>query len=62
MDTKNQTPIPPEIIAVIAAAVAATLDRPHRIVQVKQAAFPVPHFSVWAYEGRAELSLSHRIR
>jgi hypothetical protein len=62
MDNKDQSPIPPEIIAVIAAAVAVTINKPHRVLQVKQAAYPVPHFNVWAYEGRAQLALSHRIR
>jgi len=62
MEKKDETTIPPEIIAVIAAAIAAMIETPHRLIHVKEASFPVPHFNVWAYEGRAQLSLSHRIR
>jgi hypothetical protein len=62
METKDQMPIPPEIIAVIAAAIAVTIEKPHRILHVRHAAFPVPYFNVWAFEGRVQLAASHRIR
>jgi hypothetical protein len=62
MEQNDPAPIPPEIIAVIAAAVAVTLEKPHRIIAVKETTFPVPHFNVWAFEGRVQLAISHRIR
>jgi hypothetical protein len=51
-----------EIVAVIAAAIAAVLDKPHRVISVQRVTLPVPHLNVWAYEGRVEHSMSHRIR
>ena len=51
-----------EIAAAIAAAVAVTFDRPHRLVSVQQVQTPVPYLNVWALEGRTEIFHSHRIR
>ena len=62
MENQQLSTIPPEIIAVIAAAIAVTFDKPHAVLDVKRADVPVPHFNVWAFEGRVQLAMSHRIR
>lgn len=62
MKTDEQEPVELEIVAVIAAAIAAVLDKSHRIVSVQRVAVPPPHLNVWAFEGRVELTMSHRIR
>ena len=54
--------VPPEILAVIAAAIAVVLGRPHRVVSVQQAAALAPEGNAWAMEGRVEQFLSHRVR
>jgi hypothetical protein len=57
------TAVGTEIAAVIAAAVAVVIDRPHRLVAVQQVSVPVvPHLNVWAVEGRTQIFMSHRIR
>ncbi len=50
------TGIPPEIIALITAAVASFTSTPHRIVSVR------PQSSNWANAGRQSVLSSHRIR
>lgn len=60
-------PVPPEpvedeIVAIVAAAVAVTLNRPHRVVSVVPADISTPHLNVWAFEGRSQLFVSHRVR
>jgi hypothetical protein len=62
MNKENEESVEMEIVAVIAAAIAAVLDRPHRVVSVQRVTIPVPHLNVWAYEGRVEHSMSHRLR
>ena len=52
---------PPEIVAVIAAAIAVVLGRPHRVLSVQQAPAQPP-VNVWAMEGRVEQFMSHRVR
>jgi hypothetical protein len=56
------TSLAPEIAAVIAAAVAVSFDRPHRLVSVQQVQTPVPYLNVWALEGRTQIFHSHKIR
>lgn len=57
------TAVPPEIAAVIAAAVSVVLDRPYRLVSVQQVTVPVvPHLNVWAVEGRTQIFMSHKVR
>jgi len=57
------TGVAPEIAAVIAAAIAVYLDRPYRLVAVQQVTAPVvPHLNVWAFEGRTQLFMSHKVR
>jgi len=56
------TNIRPEIAAVIAAAIAVTFDRPHRLVSVQPVQTPVPYLNVWALEGRTQIFQSHKIR
>jgi len=55
-------PLPPEMLAVIAAAIAVVLGQPHRVVSVQQAAAQTPEVNVWALEGRMEQFMSHKIR
>jgi hypothetical protein len=54
--------VPPEILAVIAAAIAVILGRPYQVVSVQQAVALAPEGNVWAREGRVEQFLSHRVR
>jgi len=57
------TTVAPEISAVIAAAISVFLDRPYRLVAVQQVTAPVvPHLNVWAFEGRTQLFMSHKVR
>ena len=51
-----------EIVAVVAAAVAVMLDRPHRLISVVPVDISVPHLNVWAFEGRSQLFVSHKVR
>jgi hypothetical protein len=48
--------IPPEIVAIIAAAVASVTDSAHRIVSIKRQS------STWERAGRQSILTSHRIR
>lgn len=51
--------VPPELVAVITAAVCVTLDgAPHRITRI---AAPTP-LPAWSLEGRREVFGSHRVR
>ena len=54
--------LPPEIIAVISAAIAVALGRPHRVLTVEQPAMFGPEINIWAMEGRVEQFMSHRVR
>ena len=57
------TSVPAEIAAVIAAAVAVVLDRPHLVVSVQQVTAPVvPQINAWAVEGRTQIFMSHKVR
>ncbi len=51
-----------EIVAVISAAIAAVLGRPHRLVAVQPSPAAVPYLNVWALEGRTQIFHSHKIR
>jgi len=62
MKDEKETSVDPEIIAVIAAAIAVVIDKPHQVVSIQRVALPPPHLSVWAFEGRVDLSRSHRLR
>jgi type IV secretory pathway VirB10-like protein len=53
--------VEPEIVAVIAAAIAVVLGRPHRMVSVQQSA-QGSQASAWAMEGRVEHFQSHKFR
>lgn len=60
---KVSTSVDPVIAAVIAAAISVYLDQPFRLVSVQQVTVPiVPHFNVWAVEGRTQIFMSHRVR
>ncbi|MGZ4961075.1 MAG: hypothetical protein ACXWBP_11035 [Limisphaerales bacterium] len=55
--------VPPEIVAVIAAAIAVTLGgRAHRVVSVQPVQPSSPYMNIWAVEGRTEIFHSHRLR
>ncbi|MGC4120723.1 MAG: hypothetical protein QM765_40325 [Myxococcales bacterium] len=55
----GQAPAADEVpVAVIAAAVAAVVDQPHRVVSVSLAT----RQSAWSIEGRRQLLTSHQIR
>jgi hypothetical protein len=56
------TPVDSETLAIIAAAIATVLDRPHKLVSVQPATIPVPYLNVWAFEGRTQIFHSHKIR
>ncbi len=47
----------PELVAIIAAAVHATLGEPHRILSIKRSSD-----RTWAAEGRREIFRSHKVR
>jgi hypothetical protein len=54
--------VPPEVIAVIAAAIAVVIGRPHRVLSVQQGLASTPEVNVWALEGRMEHFMSHKVR
>lgn len=54
----DENNIPPEIVAMIAAAVHLTVGARHRIVAIT----PAPHNPYWAMEGRRQIFASHRPR
>lgn len=62
--TESVRPVAPEaeIMAIIAAAVAVTLGRPHRVLDVKKAAPSVTWVNAWAMEGRFQHYSSHKVR
>jgi len=51
-----------ETAAVIAAAIAAVLGSPHRLLSVSPANAPASNLNVWAIEGRTQIFQSHRVR
>lgn len=51
-----------EIMAVIAAAVAVVVGRPHRVLDVRKAAPAVTWINAWAIEGRFQHYSSHKVR
>jgi hypothetical protein len=55
--------MPPELLAVIAAAISVVLGRPYQVVAVQQASSArTPEINVWALEGRMEQFKSHKVR
>jgi hypothetical protein len=54
--------MPPEILAIIAAAIAVVLGQPYRVVSVQPSVAPVPELNVWALEGRMDQFKSHKVR
>lgn len=49
-------------LVVVAAAVAAVIDEPHRIVGITEVREPRSPSNPWSVEGRRALFASHRIR
>ena len=62
MNKEETAPAELEIVAVIAAAIAAVIDKPHRVLSVRHVIMPANPINVWALEGRVEHSTSHRLR
>jgi len=62
LSVNTDTPVEPEIVAVIAAAISVALETPYRMVAVQQVIIPVPHLNVWALEGRTQIFSSHKVR
>jgi hypothetical protein len=54
--------MPPEILAIIAAAIAVVLGEQYKVVSVQPSATPMPELNVWALEGRLDQFQSHRVR
>lgn len=52
----------PRTVAAIAAAIAVTLARPYRIIEIQAAGHPVGMTSAWAIEGRFQHFSSHKVR
>ncbi len=52
-------PVPDEVLAVIAAVVAHTVRKPHRIVRTRDL---TPDDKSWSMEGRLKQHASHRIQ
>jgi hypothetical protein len=50
--------IEPEVIGLIAAAVAAVLGRPHRVLDVQKIGASVAWVNAWAIEGRFNTTLA----
>ena len=58
--------ITPEIVAVVAAAVHALIQEPHRILSISQAGDRAGQLTqeiqAWSMEGRRQIFQSHRVR
>lgn len=52
--------VPPEIFAVIAAAVAVSVKIPHEILEIHPVQNPM--LSAWSVEGRRQIFQSHSVR
>jgi hypothetical protein len=59
LPVEDPEPVPPEVVAVISAAIHVTLREPARILSIKTAPTTGAH---WAAEGRREIFSSHRVR
>ncbi|MCC7377296.1 MAG: hypothetical protein IT581_21720 [Verrucomicrobiales bacterium] len=62
MASLRPAPVEGEILALIAAAVAAVLGRPHRLLGVQKVAPSVTWVNAWAMEGRFQHYSSHKVR
>lgn len=51
-----------EVVALISAAVAVVLGRPHRVLDVRKTAPAVTWVNAWAIEGRFQHYSSHKVR
>jgi hypothetical protein len=51
-----------EVLAMIAAAVAVVLRRPHRVVAIEPAVPTVSWVNAWSIEGRFQHYSSHKVR
>jgi hypothetical protein len=62
VDSMAHVAVESETVAIIAAAIAMFLGRPYRLVAVQPLAVPPPHLNVWAFEGRTQIFMSHKVR
>ncbi len=51
-----------ETTAIIAAAIAALLDGPYRLISVRPVTPPGSPLNVWGLEGRTQIFQSHKVR
>lgn len=60
----NNSPVPPQILAVIAAAVSVTCGKNAKVVNVSTAGVPSydEHALFWRIQGRNAIALSHKVR
>jgi len=57
-----QETVEAETVAVIAAAISVLLGTAYKVVAVQPLVVPPPHLNVWAFEGRTQLFMSHKVR
>lgn len=63
MESLRPAPVDSEVLALIAAAVAVTLQgAAHRVLDVKRATPAVTWVNAWAIEGRFQHYSSHKVR
>ena len=62
LDRWQSAALAPEIVALISAAVAMVVNRPHRVVGMKAAETTGSWGSAWAIEGRFQHYSSHKVR
>ncbi len=62
MDSAGPNGIDGEMMAVIAAAVAVTVGRPHRVLDVQKSSASNAWANAWAIEGRFHHYSSHKVR
>jgi hypothetical protein len=61
-DNNESSPLPPELIAVIAAAIDSVIDIPFRITTISERRADGTLVSLWSVEGRRAIFSSHTLR
>ncbi|MBX3745704.1 MAG: hypothetical protein KF833_10385 [Verrucomicrobiae bacterium] len=62
IEALRPAPVDAETLALVAAAVAVVLGRPHRVLGVQKVAPAVMWVNAWAIEGRFQHYSSHKVR
>lgn len=62
MASRRPAPLEGELLALIAAAVAVVIGRPHRVLSIEKAVPVVTWVNAWAIEGRFQHYSSHKVR